>query len=415
MKDPLVTRIEAQLGWGSGDTWSNKDFEALSERIFNDTNKRLSVTTLKRIWGRAELVANPSMATLDILSEFAGYDNWRAFVNTHKQEVAVQGSTKRMTPSKVALLIILLVALGACLAFFSKTVFTDTEGTTAYSPEDFKFVSRPVSEGIPNSVVFEYRAAAIRNGATLEIQQDWDRNKRQRIDKNDSIATSIYYHPGFFKSKLVVDDTIVKEDDVFITTKDWLGLIERDSVPIYLKKEEFDTDGLLNIDQETVASYNLDPSTSTVVVSFYQVRDFGPLSTDDFEFKATLKNEFDLGVNACQNVEVFILYDGGAIGIPLSKKGCSSGLSLMAFDTYVDGKKNDLSNFGVDFTDYVTLHCISRDNTLDIMVNDTLAYQMAVPNAALKIKGLSMHFEGAGSVKNVEFRTKEQVVYRSGS
>ena len=77
MIDSLVAQIEEQLGWGSGSDWSNKDFEELSDRIFDSTKKRLSVTTLKRIWGRAEMVANPSSATLDILSEFIGYKNWR--------------------------------------------------------------------------------------------------------------------------------------------------------------------------------------------------------------------------------------------------------------------------------------------------------------------------------------------------
>ncbi len=30
----LVQHIEAQLAWGEGSTWTNKDFQELSERIF---------------------------------------------------------------------------------------------------------------------------------------------------------------------------------------------------------------------------------------------------------------------------------------------------------------------------------------------------------------------------------------------
>lgn len=411
MKDPLVTIIETKLGWGKGTTWSNKDFEALSERIFEDTNKRLSVTTLKRIWGRAEWVANPSIATLDILSEFAGYGNWRAFVNTHKEEFEPAQETHRTKPNKIGILILALLVISVLFMFFRKSIFKEQNTAAVYESKDFEFASRPVSEGIPNSVVFEYQATAARNGAKLEIQQDWDRNKRLTIDKNDSIATSIYYHPGFFKSKLVIDDTIVRENDVFITTDDWLGIIERDSVPIYLEKEEFYRDSLLQIDYETVTSYDLEPKTTTVVTSFYQVRDFGPLYTDDFELSATVRNDFDLGSSACQHVRIFILYDGGAIGIPLSKKGCASELTLMTFEDFIDGKKNDLSDFGVDFNDYVNLRCISKDQKLDILINGTLTYQMDVPSPALEIKGITLHFEGAGSVKEVEFKKGEEVVY----
>jgi len=221
------------------------------------------------------------------------------------------------------------------------------------------------------------------------------------IDKNDSIATSIYYHPGFFKSKLVVDDTIVREDDVFITTDNWLGMIERDSVPIYLKRDEIYTDGLMGITAKTVTAYNLDARTSTVVVSLYQVRDLGELYTNDFEMSTSVKNNFDEGMSTCQNVRVFILYDGGAIGIPLAKKGCASD------------KNNDLSGFGVDFNDYVNLKCISKNQKLEVLINDKSVYEMNVPKPALKIKGITIHFEGAGSVKNVEFKKGEEIVYKS--
>lgn len=412
MKDPLVALIENKLGWGKGDTWSNKDFEVLSERIFEETNKRLSVTTLKRIWGRAEWVANPSIATLDILSEFAGHRDWRAFVNTHKAEITPPQEVERSKPKKAGILILLILGLGV-LYYVLQDSFREQKSPIRYDVDDFEFASRPVSKGIPNSVVFEYRASAAPKDAKLEIQQDWDRNKRLSIKRTESVATSIYYHPGFFKSKLVVDDTIVQENDVFITTDDWLGMIQRDSIPIYLKQEEFYQDSILTIDYSTVASYDLDPKTDAVVVSFYQVQDFGGLYTDDFELSATVKNDFDLGRSACQNVKLFMLYDGGAIGIPLSKKGCSAELTLMTFEGYIDGKKNDLSNFGVDFSDYVSLRCRSKDQRLDIYVNDILAHQSAVPIPTLEIKGISIHFEGTGSIKNIEFKAGEKTVYRT--
>lgn len=411
MKEHLVALIETKLGWGKGSTWGNKDFEEFSERIFRTTNKRLSVTTLKRIWGRAEWVANPSMATLDILSEFIGYENWREFVSSNTQKTLEQKVFEKSKLSKFWILVLSLVLIGSLFGFLWKNGSIDND--TEYKSEDFTLTSRPVSEGIPNSVVFEYQATAAEDGAKIEIQQDWDRNKRLVIDKNDSIATSIYYHPGFFKSKLVVDDTIVREDDVFITTNDWLGLIERDSLPIYLKREEIFTDGLLGISHKTVTSYNLDPRTSTVSVSLYQVRDFGELYTNDFEMSTAIKNDFDEGVSACQNVRIFILYDGGAIGIPLAKKGCVSDLTLMTFEEFVNGKKNDLSGFGVDFNDYVNLKCISKNQKLEILINDKPVYQMNVPNPAKKIKGITIHFEGAGSVKNVEFKKDKEVVYKS--
>lgn len=413
MKDHLVKLIEDKLGWGTGDTWGNKDFEDLSERIFNKTNKRLSVTTLKRIWERTEWVANPSKATLDILSEFVDQENWREFVRTNKQERPEQEVLDRSRPTTIWIaLIFALILLGSLLGFFWKTN-VDKKKSTTYKPEDFVFTSRPVSEGIPNSVVFEYDASAADKDSKIEIQQDWDQNKRMVISKNDSVATSIYYRPGFFKSKLVVDETIVKENDVFITTEDWLGIIERETEPIYLKKEEIFKEDRLAITPEVVDSYNLDPRTANITVSLYQVKDFGELYTNNFEMSAVIKNDFNEGISVCQEVAIFILYDGGALGIPLAKKGCSSELTLMGFEKFIDGKKNDLSGFGVDFKDYVDLHCVSKNQKLDILINGNSIYQMDVPEQAQKIKGITIHFAGAGSVKNVELKKNNEIVYTS--
>ncbi|TMM53892.1 hypothetical protein FEE95_18520 [Maribacter algarum] len=414
MKDHLVTLIEAKLGWGNGDTWSNKDFEELSERILKQTNKRLSVTTLKRIWGRAEWVANPSAATMDILSEFLGFENWRDFVSAHKEEPTEQKVLEKPKPRKTWTIVLAVAIVGSFFGFYWNTTTEKNEQNTVYKAEDFLFKSRTISQGIPNSVVFEYHASLAKENAKIEIQQDWDRNKRMRIDKRDTVATSIYYHPGFFKSKLVVDDTIIKENDVFITTDNWLGMIERDSVPIYLTTKEIYADSLLGINHETVTAYNLDARTSNVVVSLYQVKDFGDLYTKDFEMSTEVKNDFDEGISACQNVRLFILYDGGAIGIPLAKKGCSSDLTLMTMERFVDGKKNDLSGFGVDFNDYVNLRCISKNQKLEIFIDNKSIYQMNVPEPAQKIKGVSIHFEGAGSVKTFEFKRDEEIIYKSG-
>ena len=232
----LVLQIEEQLGWGSGQDWSNKDFEALSERIFKATKKRLSVTTLKRIWGRAEMVANPSMATLDILSEYMGHTDWRDFTK------ASNGTAKPPTfsVSKKGVRQLLVLGLALCMALSIMYYVLPAKENKQKAPIDvsqFGFKGNVVSKGIPNSVIFEYDASLAQPNATIEIQQDWDDRKRISVNKLDSIATCIYYRPGFFKSKLVVDGTIVKEDDVFIGTEGWLGTINKDSIPIYLSKK----------------------------------------------------------------------------------------------------------------------------------------------------------------------------------
>lgn len=56
-----------------------KDFEYLSECIFEKFHEKISPTTLKRLWGYLSESTTPRKSTLDILSMFVGYDNWKDF------------------------------------------------------------------------------------------------------------------------------------------------------------------------------------------------------------------------------------------------------------------------------------------------------------------------------------------------
>src|SRR5688500_6826322 len=79
--------IEQKLSWGSGDNWQNQDFEALSAQIFDQTQVVLSVSTLKRVWGKVKYDSLPSPTTLNTLAVFAGYKNWREF---RQQQIAAE-------------------------------------------------------------------------------------------------------------------------------------------------------------------------------------------------------------------------------------------------------------------------------------------------------------------------------------
>lgn len=58
-----------------------KDFENLSDLIFNRLNIYLSATTLKRIWGyNKNENSNPRITSLNILARFLGYRDWSNYL-----------------------------------------------------------------------------------------------------------------------------------------------------------------------------------------------------------------------------------------------------------------------------------------------------------------------------------------------
>ena len=81
--DGLRKSIEAQV---DREMRTPKDFDFLSEKIFEKVHQTVSPTTLKRMWGYLSETATPRLSTLNILSQFIGYDNWDAFCMSESTE-----------------------------------------------------------------------------------------------------------------------------------------------------------------------------------------------------------------------------------------------------------------------------------------------------------------------------------------
>lgn len=402
--------VERKFGRGPSSAWDTNDFNALGRHIQEETGTLLSVSTLKRLSGKVNYASQPNKATLNALAEYIGYPNWVSFTNKETGQMLKRrdwGKTK--IPTKYAILLLLLI-----LAFLFAAYLSINLGGTTYDSNHFVFNGESVSNGLPNSVVFNYDATAADDQSKIEIQQDWDESKRVIVNKNDSVSTSIYYRPGFFKSKLVVDGNIVKEKNILIPTKDWVGVIETDSIPIYLDMEDYQSENSLSIKAGSLEKYGVDPRAARTPVGLYQIKDFGALYTSNFEMSAMVRNDFRSGKSICQLAQLVIVHEDGPISIMLTDKGCISDIMLHAFGQTIDGKKTDLSGFGVDFQDFVELKCVSKNGQLEILLDNQAVFSFNIPAEPKKILGCSIHFEGAGTIQNLEFKNEHGMVYSYG-
>lgn len=69
----LLTDIESALG---RKLQTPKDFNFLRERIYAQQHILISRTTLMRIWGYVAEEVKPRKSTLDVLTQFLGYQDW---------------------------------------------------------------------------------------------------------------------------------------------------------------------------------------------------------------------------------------------------------------------------------------------------------------------------------------------------
>ena len=125
--DRLRESIEAQV---DREMRTPKDFDFLSEKIFEKVHQTVSPTTLKRMWGYLSETATPRLSTLNILSQFIGYDNWDAFCKSESTEEpeeegeevkeSIEQKSERQThnprrwhPKWIAITLIAVIAIAA--------------------------------------------------------------------------------------------------------------------------------------------------------------------------------------------------------------------------------------------------------------------------------------------------------------
>lgn len=79
--DECKKRVEEKLNWADSSEWKQRDFQNLSELIFESTGVLLSLSTLKRLW-KNNTDSIPHPGTLNALAQFLGYKNWVALKQT---------------------------------------------------------------------------------------------------------------------------------------------------------------------------------------------------------------------------------------------------------------------------------------------------------------------------------------------
>jgi len=412
--EALLHIIEEQLNWGTGKNWQSKDFEELNVLILQKTNVSLSASTLRRVWGRVKYQHLPSGTTLDTLAKFAGFENWRTFTR-RIVPVNIPVKPDKVVPAKAKTKVgrQMTLALSLILIGIISLVSWYVHQTTAPAVgRKYAFSSRAVTRGIPNSVIFTYDATAAPTDSIF-IQQSWDPGTRAQVAKQRRQYTSVYYRPGFYQARLLINKQVVKEHPLLIASNGWLGLIEQKRVPVYLDSTGFIYPGGLEVSELLIQRMNVALNPEPPVLQFYNIGNFNPVPLQDFSYEAEVKNDYHKGAAACQLVNVGLITDDVPIIIPLSAIGCVSELILLNGIEFVWGKSTDLSRFGANLSRWVKVNCRSTAGKLQYYIDGKLAYESPLPAKKSNIVGVQFTFQGAAAVRHIQLQTKNKIVFEA--
>jgi hypothetical protein len=397
--------IEEKLAWGSSAYWQNQDYERLSEQIFQVTNTTLSISTLKRLWGKVHYTSTPNLSTLNALAQFAGYENWRSFVAEHAQTAATvpgKETAGEVMPLKPRISLIgnkAFLAGSIALLLGSMMLWAFYQNPKALTYSNIQFFSAPTTLGLPNTVVFRYDAAAS-NADSVFIQQSWDTRLRFKVDKHKHMYASTYYYPGYYRAKLILNDSVVKEHDVYVETDGWLATVDTRATPLYFTKEQIQKQEGIGLSEEDVYAMGMDVKNDLPQISLFNINKNVSIPSDNFSFQTKVKSTYNRGDAICQMVNIILLCENGHHSIPLSIKGCVGELKLVLGNKMYPGNTTNLSGFGVDFSDWVRVDYQVNNTYARILINGQPAYEGQLENDPGNIVGFRYQFTGAGLVKD---------------
>ena len=390
--------IEKSLKWGPANDWTNHDFEQLVEEIFAKTGANVSITTLKRVWGKVDYQSKPSISTLNVLAQYLGYAHWRDFqinFNTSStpekpaRSYKISSSLRRIFNRKVIVIFIVLLAT-------SSLYFLIDRRQVFYKSEDVIFKSEIVTAGLPNTVVFEYDVSKV-IADSFHIQQSWDRRRRVRISPLDFTHTSFYYYPGYFHAKLFANSEIIKEHEVFVESNGWMGIVERFPEPMFINNLLTNTEGHLDIDVSRLLSEQDHVQDDNFWVDYYYVKDLGVTDASNFNFECRIRNNSILG-SVCHESRISIICTKGRYNIPLCIPGCVSNINVTLGDRYLSGKKNDLSSLGCDLNNWVDFKLIVEDKKCVIFIDGETRIEESHAADLGEIVGFKFKFNRVGEV-----------------
>ncbi len=407
-----LTQIEKKLGWGDSENWKTSDFELLREKILDKTGVNLSVSTLRRLWGKVKYESDPQPTTLNALAQFLGFENFLEFTASlppaeNSEPISEIPESPKPKNSIFWRAGAILIGVGVLLVIIwglNQTEANEEE----LDPTLFSFSSQPISKGIPNSVVFDFDVPSSVSDSVF-IQQSWDSSKKFSVESTQNQATTVYYYPGFFNAKLLVGNKIVKEHGLLIPSGDWLPLVNRETTPIYFEKDPSIRNGVLSLTEEDFTRENIALKPEVPVSSIYFVDDLGEISAQNFSLKTKFRNSYTGGNEACKFAQMLILTKDAPMVFNFSIPGCTSELGLLLSEKQIDGKKTDLSAFGIEPEEWIDLEVSVVNQQVSVFLGSEIIFEDSFENNPGDIIGLVYHFKGTGEIDFVNLQNAKGI------
>ncbi|MBX2870555.1 MAG: hypothetical protein KTR30_00590 [Saprospiraceae bacterium] len=416
-------RIEAELGWShASQDWKQRDYLNLIALVESKTGISLSLSTIKRLWHQ-DYDGTPHPTTLDALARFLDYEDWLSFQENERSKLEARSESTQQLDQLVGnnqsygLIGIVVILVLAAFLWAAVSKSGELNEGVVISSQAIPFSAQNTKvQGVPNTVIFKFDLSEVKADSFF-IQQSWNTHHRERISKNDSVLTSIYYYPGVHTAKLIANDSIISTTSVRVYSKAWIAAIRNgaeDLVPTYLPLVKSPQGPNLSISKSQLADHKLDISEQTML-NYVFIDDFAKkVAGDNFALSIRLKADSLLNLT-CPRIGIMIVGELDMHAITLLDKGCVHQAFAKFGETRRNGRNSDLSALGVKPYEWQSLRIVTKNNKGQVYLQKKLLLEIPYDGRIGNIVGFNIYFTGIGRIDSLllEDNTSGRNIYSS--
>jgi len=393
-----LDQIAEQTGWGSYENWTHPQFVVLSTQIFQKCGVMISVTSLKRIFGKIKSEHEPQKETRNALARFVGYADWNDFVKHTPiafQETATKTNAKtRKSRKKLLLISSLFIVFLSVVIFF---VYRD-------KPVDFSsvyFEGKYLSGSSPHTVVFDYDIRSVRDSIFIDLDDSFSDTRREYLSPDHQTITHHYLLPDLYRVSLMNNGKAIRTTHVNLYTNGWQCYFGYNNLknffPIDIEKSDF----LLGICPDSIFKTGLVRKDEDIIMKYRLVKDFG-VNGGHFSMKATVKDSRKLETMHCFFASFVIHGDSGKVSVSFTSEDCIHKAWIKYGDVKLEGKYHDLSVLATDFNRLQNLEISVSNQRLNVKIGDSLRYSQPTGIKIGSIRALLFDTTPSGVLKTFE-------------
>ena len=388
--------IEEKIDQGSSNDWTHKTFISLSDAISQKTNIYISISSLKRLYGKVKYESSPQKDTLNALAKYLDYENWNDFQQKNNPELPtsshapiLNGQSKTKTKTKKKRLIF---GIAIIISILSISYLLTTSSSDNF--EDIVFSLKALEGEVPFNLVVHYDISMLKDDQKVYIDFDdfttSDNKMKELLPKNNNTITHTYLYGDLYRIKLYVGDSLLREIPALVTTKGWQNVLALYTDNKYYSLSDKDSglfENKLFIRPSLVESNGVD----TIRDYWLKNRWVAPLTAnaDNFIYETKIRDTYNPGGNNCPEVDMTVLSEFGSFKFKIFNSGCGSLQTKHQFGNItIDGKYFDLSAFGKELKNWHKIRMEVRNKKVAIYCDEQKIYDTTYTVSAGKLYGI---------------------------